>query len=195
MSRVIGLSWESSASGRAVVLVAPVGLERLDEVGGEDFAGVEFDDGDVVLVGEREDAFAGVGGADAEVVHASGAAEGHLAFGVEAVIAQAVVAGGVRVVGRERFGGGAVDLARRSTVQRAVRARFVVVLAELLQLCLQLGDGPGGWSGREPALQGLVKPLGLALGLGVAGGTVLLADTEQRQDVFDALRPPVNRLV
>ena len=54
---------------------------------------VEFGDGDVVVVGEREDAFAGVGGADAEVVHAAGAAEAHLAFGVEPVVAQAVVAG------------------------------------------------------------------------------------------------------
>ena len=48
-------------------------------------------DGDVVVVGEREDAFAGVGAADAEVVHAAGAAEGHLAGGVEPVVAQAVV--------------------------------------------------------------------------------------------------------
>jgi hypothetical protein len=37
-------------------------------VGGEHLCGVEFDRGDVVLVGEREDAVAGVGGADAEVV-------------------------------------------------------------------------------------------------------------------------------
>jgi hypothetical protein len=56
------------------LLVAPIGLVGLDEVGGEDFAGVELGDGDVVLVGEREDAFAGVGGADAEVVDASAAA-------------------------------------------------------------------------------------------------------------------------
>jgi hypothetical protein len=41
---------------------------------------VEFDDGGV---GEDEDAFAGVGGCDAEVVHAAGAAEGHLAESVE----------------------------------------------------------------------------------------------------------------
>jgi hypothetical protein len=34
----------------------------------EDLAGMELDDGDVVVVGEREDAFARVGGADAEVV-------------------------------------------------------------------------------------------------------------------------------
>jgi hypothetical protein len=45
---------------------------------GEHFAGGELGDRDVVVVGEREDACAGVGGADAEVVHLAGAAEGHL---------------------------------------------------------------------------------------------------------------------
>ena len=33
------------------------------------------------------------------------------------------------------------------------------------------------------------KPFGLALGLGVAGGYVLLADAEQRQDVFERVAP------
>jgi hypothetical protein len=32
-------------------------------VGGEDFAGGELGDGDVMVVGERQDALAGVGGA------------------------------------------------------------------------------------------------------------------------------------
>ena len=39
----------------------------------------------------REDAFAGVGGADAEMVHAAGAADAHLAALLEAVVAQPVV--------------------------------------------------------------------------------------------------------
>lgn len=46
----------------------------------------------MVVVAEREDAFAGVSGTDAEVVHPAGAADAHLAFGVEPVVAQAVVA-------------------------------------------------------------------------------------------------------
>ena len=96
-------------------------------------------------VGEREDAFAGVGGADPEVVHPAGAAEGHLAFGVEAVIAQAVVAGLVAVARRGGFGGGAVGVAWGSVMQRAVGAPFVVVRAELVQLGLQLGDAARGW--------------------------------------------------
>jgi hypothetical protein len=74
-------------------------------VDGEDFAGVELSDRDPAVVGEREYAFAGVCGTDVEVVHPSGAAKGHLASGVEAVVAQAVVPGGVAVAGRERFRG------------------------------------------------------------------------------------------
>ena len=58
----------------------------------------------MVLVGEREDAFAGVGGADAEVVHAAGAAQAHLAFGVEPVVAQAVMAVGMPLVAGIAFG-------------------------------------------------------------------------------------------
>jgi hypothetical protein len=54
---------------------------------------VEFDDGDGGVVGDGEDAFSGVGGADAEVVHAAGSSEAHFAEGVEDVVAQSVVAG------------------------------------------------------------------------------------------------------
>jgi len=68
---------------------------------GEDFAGVEFDDGYGRVVGDGQDAFAGVDAADAEVVHATGGAQAHLAVGVDGVIAESVVAGGV---GSGRFG-------------------------------------------------------------------------------------------
>ena len=44
-----------------------------------------------------------------------------------------------------------------------------------------------GWSGSEPALQGLVKALGLALGLRGSGGSVFLADAEEREDVFEGV--------
>src|SRR5271168_1753265 len=54
--------WGAWPAAGLSVLVAPVGLVGVDLVGGEDFAGGEVGDGDVVLVGEREDAFAGVGG-------------------------------------------------------------------------------------------------------------------------------------
>ena len=115
---------------------------------GEDLAGGEVDDGDVVVVGEREDAFAGVLCADAEVVHSSGASEGHSAVGVEAVVAQAVVRWGV-AGGGGGFGGGAVGVAGGAACERAVGAVFVVVLAELVELALQFGRASGLAVGRR----------------------------------------------
>src|ERR1700730_14903540 len=156
-------------------------------MGGEDLAGVEFDHGDVGVVGEREDAFADVRGADAEVVHPPGAADRHLAFGVEPVVAESVVPLGVAVGRGGGFGGGSVGVAWGSAVQRAVWALFVVVLAELIERARQLRGAARRWTSPEPALQGLVEPFGLALGLGVPGGPVLLSDTEQRQDVFECV--------
>ena len=117
------------------------------------------------------------GGADPEVVHPAGAADAHPAFGVEPVIPEAVVPLCVPA-GWCGFGCGAVGLAGSSSLQSAVRATLVVVRAELVELALQLGGVPGGWPGREPTLQGLVEPLGLALGLGMAWGSVLLLDAE-----------------
>jgi hypothetical protein len=65
---------------------------------------------------------------------------------------------------------------------------LVVVLAERVELVLQLGDVAGGWPGGEPALQ-VVEAFGLALGLRVPRGSVLLANPEQRQDVFERVAP------
>jgi hypothetical protein len=70
-----------------------------------------------------------------------------------------------------------------------VGALLVVVLAERVELALQLGKVGGGCSGAEPALQRLVEAFGLALGLGMPGGSVLLADTEQREHVFEGVAP------
>lgn len=47
-------------------MVAPVGRVRIDLVAAEDFAGAEVGDEDLVVIGEREDAFAGVSGTHAE---------------------------------------------------------------------------------------------------------------------------------
>jgi hypothetical protein len=55
MSRDIGLTFRSSAIGRALWFVAPVALVGLDQVEGEDFAGGRVSGGDVVLVGAGED--------------------------------------------------------------------------------------------------------------------------------------------
>lgn len=97
------------------------------------FACVEVDDGDDGLVGDRDDAFVGVLGADAEVVHAAGAADAHLSVGVDVVVSDAVVVGGAGACG-ECFRGGAVCGAGGGAVSGAVRAVLVVVVAELVEL-------------------------------------------------------------
>ena len=53
-------------------MVAPVPPIRLDQVGREDLAGVEGDDRDLPLVDDGEDAPAGMGGTDVEVIQAAG---------------------------------------------------------------------------------------------------------------------------
>jgi len=86
----------------------------------EDFAGVEVDDGDGGVIDEGQDTLASVLGADAEVVHFAGVAEGHFAAGIDVVVADAVVlAGGCRGLG---FGVGVVRVVWGVTVIRAVRA-------------------------------------------------------------------------
>ena len=124
--------------------------------------------------------------ADGEVVHASGAAEAHLAGGVEAVVAQAVVLLGAWAGGCG-LRGGPVGLAGGAAGQGAVGALLVVVVAELVELALQLGECSGGRSGAQPALQGLVEALDLALGLRVSGCAVLLLDAEEREEVFEGV--------
>src|SRR5436305_14277614 len=96
----------------------------------------------------------------------------------------------VAVARRGGFRGSAVGVGGGSAMQGSMRALLVVMRAELVQLGLQLGDAARRWPGPEPALQGLVKPFGLALSLGVAGGPVLLADAEDREDVFERVAAP-----
>lgn len=127
-----------------------------------------------------------MGVADAEVVHASGSAEAHLAEFVEAVVAESVVAG--------RFGSGgfgfregAVGLSWCGPVAGSVGALFVVEVAELVELTLERGESCGGWLLVQPGLQGLVEPFDLPLGLGVAGVAVLLGDPEDREEVLEGV--------
>ena len=64
----------------------------LYEVAAQDVTGRESGYEYSVLVGQCEDAVAGMGGANTEVVHPPGAARAHPSFLVEAVISQAAVA-------------------------------------------------------------------------------------------------------
>jgi hypothetical protein len=69
-------------------LVVPVGVE--DQFA-EELAGVSIDDADLQVLDEEQDAGAGVGAADADVVELSVVAEGDEAGRVDAVGADAVV--------------------------------------------------------------------------------------------------------
>jgi hypothetical protein len=121
-------------------------------------------------------------------MHPACSAEAHLAFGVEAVVAQSVVLLGL-CAGGSGLGGGAIGVARGVAAHRAVGALLVVVLAELVELALQLDAAVGERSGVQPALERLVEAFDLALCLGVAGGAVLLTDPEHGQEVFEGVAP------
>ena len=93
-----------------------------------------------------------MGGADAEMMHAAGAAEADLAEAVDVVVADPVV----RLAGLAGWGGldgGSVGLGRGGAMQRRMGPDLVVDAGEGVQLGLQLGDGGGRGLGGEPAFQ------------------------------------------
>ena len=153
-------------------LVAPVPPIRLDQVGREDFAGVESDDIDLLLVDDGEDPPAGEGRPDLEVVQAARPPQGHGTLAVGDVVAEAEVAP-CAGAGRQRPGCGPVRLAGRGPADRPVWPLLVVGEAEGVELSLQPGEVGGRRLLPEPTLEGLVEALDLALGLRVAGRTVL----------------------
>ena len=85
----------------------------------EDFAGVLVDHGDDVGVDEDGDGLAFVAGADAEVVHAAGAAEADLAEAVDVVVTDPVVPPAV-LSGWGGLDGGGIGLGRGGALQRAM---------------------------------------------------------------------------
>jgi hypothetical protein len=86
---------------------------------------------------------------------------------------------GVRVAAAGDGGGlgaGCVGGGGGAAVEGAVGAAVVVLVGEPAELVLEGGQGLGGGLAGEPAFEGLVEPLDLALGLGVARLAVLLGD-------------------
>ncbi len=160
----------SRPSAWGSLLISPIGLRGLDDVGGEDLGGFEFDDGDGGFVGDGEDSFAGVGDADAdaEVVHAAGSTEAHRAGAVEAVVTQSVVPW-AWVAGGLSFGESRVGRCGGTPAEFSVRSVVLVKVPETVELGLEVDQiGPGGLLG-QPLLEGLMEPFHFALGLRVAG--------------------------
>jgi hypothetical protein len=102
------------------------------------------------------------------------------------VVAQAEVAG-CAATGGMRLGRRPVGLARGDPAGRPVRPLLVVGEPEGIELALELGDRACRRLVPEPALQGLVEALDLALGLGMSWGAVLLAHTEVGEQVLEAV--------
>ena len=136
-------------------------------MGREDLAGVESDDRDLVLIGDGEDAPAGMGGPDLEVVQPTGPAQGDPAVGVGQVVAETEVVGSAGP-GGHRLRGRRVRLGRSDPSGRPVRPELVVLESEGVELGLELGEGAPGRPAPEPALEGLVEALDLALQSGDA---------------------------
>ena len=124
-------------------------------------------DGDIVFIDEQDDAFVFVYDPDAEVVHASRAAQGDFPCSIDVVVADAEVS--ISLIDRgKRFRAGAIRLSRSGAVNGAVWALLVVFLPESIALGLQAVQCCCVRLFEEPAFLGLVKPFDLALGLGVS---------------------------
>ena len=77
----------------------------LDPVGRQDLTRVEGDDGDLPLLGDGQDAPAGVGRTDLEVVEAAGPAQGDGALAVGDVVHERAAQGGTGPQGGRGRGG------------------------------------------------------------------------------------------
>ena len=120
---LLGPRWESAG------LVVAVG------VGGEfseDLAGGGVHDDDVAVVDEQPDRCAGELAADADVVQATGPAQGDGPVGVDLVLADPEVAAVVVLGGG--LGSGGVGARRGGAVEGAVRAVGVVVVGKRVEL-------------------------------------------------------------
>ena len=104
----------------------------------EDLAGLEGDDGDLVLVDDGEDALPGMGGPDPQMMQAARSAQGHPAAAIDQVVAKPEVTGGTppgRVCLRSR----PVGLGRGDPADGPVGPLLVVGEPEGIELRLQLG--------------------------------------------------------
>jgi hypothetical protein len=137
-------------------------------VGRKDLAGVEGGDRDLQLVDDGQDPPAGECRTDLEVVQATGPAQGDRAPAVGDVVAEAEVApcAGAGGLGLR---GGPVRLGGGHPPGRPVGPVLVVVETEPIELGLELGEVGRRRLPPEPAFEGLVEALDLALGLGWPG--------------------------
>ena len=96
------------------------------------------------VLDEQEDVGSGVASSDTDVSELAGDAQGHAAGLIDLVLADAVVGVAAPVGAGGGLGQGRVDRCWGGAVgQAAVRSLLVVDQGELIQECLQLGEGGG----------------------------------------------------
>lgn len=127
-------------------------------MGREDLAGLEGDDGDLLLVDDGEHPGPGMGRADLEVVQAPGTPECHGALAVGGVVAEPEMAPGAGAR-RQRLRRRPARLARRPAADRPVWPLLVVRRAERVELGLQRAEVGRHRLPAQPALEGLVEAL------------------------------------
>lgn len=125
---------------------------------------------DVETCDQQEHSQAGVATSQPDVMQATAVAQGERAGAVDAVVADPEVGRDLEAR-TERTGLGALleDCGGDPSAGAAVGTPGVVVVAEPVELGLELADGGGGLLVAEPLLLGLVETLDLATGLGMVG--------------------------
>ena len=107
------------------------GLVVLGGVDGEladEFAGGGVDDSDVEVVDEEQHAGAGVGGAEADVVHAAVDPQGDTSRFVDDVVSESVV--GVVALAGSRFGSPVVGVGGGASIREGSMRSLVVVVGD-----------------------------------------------------------------
>src|SRR5690625_4303387 len=87
------------------------------------------------------------------------------------------------------FDRGGVSSSRSGTGQSAVGALIVVNGPKVIELFLEYFHRLGAGLGGEPFFEGLVESFNFSLGLGVAGGSVFLGDSQRGEQVFELVFP------
>ena len=156
-------------------LVVP---SRVESQGAEQHS-VGRDDADVSASDQEVDLAVSVPGPDGDVSESAQVAQCDLAVVIDAVAADAVVGGRLEGFGA-CFETGVEGFYRGPSAEGAVRSDMVVVLAEVVQLKLQLSDGFSRRLLAEVELEGLVQALNLAAGLRLSGQWIHWFDLRSR---------------
>ena len=166
-------------------LVAPVTLVGLDPVARENLARVEGDEGDLLLIDDGKNSTPGLEDAGVEVMKPATAPQGYGALAVGDVIAEAEVASaGVRW---HRLRCRPIRFARCPPTNRSMGPLLVIGSPEGVELGLEFCKVDRRRPLAEPAFEGLVEALDLALGLRVGRRSVLLTDAEVGEEILEVV--------